>query len=76
MTRQRKLTAWFWDPSRTSVSDQKDKGQTMEDDNESGRVVEQERTRILATIIRLTGSGPRGAGTKFLILEDGSYVGT
>jgi len=31
---------------------------------------------VLATIIRLTGSGPRGAGTKFLILEDGSYVGT
>ena len=31
---------------------------------------------VLATIIRLTGSGPRGTGTKFLILEDGSYVGT
>jgi xanthine dehydrogenase accessory factor len=31
---------------------------------------------VLATIIRLTGSGPRGAGTKFLILEDGSYAGT
>ena len=31
---------------------------------------------VLATIIKLTGSGPRGAGTKFLILEDGSYVGT
>jgi xanthine dehydrogenase accessory factor len=31
---------------------------------------------VLATIIRLTGSGPRGAGTKFLILQDGSYVGT
>jgi xanthine dehydrogenase accessory factor len=31
---------------------------------------------VLATIIRLTGSGPRGAGTKFLIMEDGSYVGT
>jgi len=31
---------------------------------------------VLATIIRLTGSGPRGAGTKFLILEDGTYVGT
>ncbi len=31
---------------------------------------------VLATIIRLTGSGPRGAGTKFLILENGSYVGT
>lgn len=31
---------------------------------------------VLATIIRLTGSGPRGAGTKFLIMEDGSYAGT
>jgi xanthine dehydrogenase accessory factor len=31
---------------------------------------------VLATIIKLTGSGPRGAGTKFLILEEGSYVGT
>jgi xanthine dehydrogenase accessory factor len=30
----------------------------------------------LATIIRLTGSGPRAAGTKFLILQDGSFVGT
>jgi xanthine dehydrogenase accessory factor len=31
---------------------------------------------VLATIIRLIGSGPRGAGTKFLVMEDGSYVGT
>jgi len=31
---------------------------------------------VLATILRLTGSGPRGAGTRFLILKDGSYVGT
>ena len=31
---------------------------------------------VLATIVKLTGSGPRGAGTKFLVLEDGSYVGT
>jgi len=31
---------------------------------------------VLATIVKLTGSGPRGAGTKFLILQDGSYVGT
>jgi xanthine dehydrogenase accessory factor len=31
---------------------------------------------VLATIIKLTGSGPRGAGTKFLIMEDGSYTGT
>lgn len=31
---------------------------------------------VLATIIRLTGSGPRAAGTKFLIMENGSYAGT
>jgi len=31
---------------------------------------------VLATIIKLTGSGPRGAGTKFLILKDGTYVGS
>jgi xanthine dehydrogenase accessory factor len=31
---------------------------------------------VLATITRLTGSGPRGTGTKFLIMEDGSYAGT
>jgi len=31
---------------------------------------------VLATILKLTGSGPRGAGTRFLILEDGSYVGS
>jgi xanthine dehydrogenase accessory factor len=34
------------------------------------------RLSVLATIIRLSGSGPRGVGTKFLILEDGSQVGT
>ena len=31
---------------------------------------------VLATIIKLVGSGPRGAGTKFLIMEDGSFTGT
>jgi len=31
---------------------------------------------VLATIIKLVGSGPRAAGTKVLILEDGSFVGT
>lgn len=31
---------------------------------------------VLATIIRQLGSAPRGVGTKFLVLEDGSYVGT
>jgi xanthine dehydrogenase accessory factor len=39
-------------------------------------LVETGRPSVLATIIRLSGSGPRGAGTKFLILEDGSSVGT
>lgn len=34
------------------------------------------RFSVLATIIKLTGSGPRGVGTEFLIMEDGSYVGT
>jgi xanthine dehydrogenase accessory factor len=38
--------------------------------------IEAGRSSVLATIIRLSGSGPRGAGTKFLILEDGSSVGT
>ena len=38
--------------------------------------LERGRLSVLATIIRLAGSGPRGVGTKFLILEDGSYVGT
>jgi xanthine dehydrogenase accessory factor len=31
---------------------------------------------VLATIIQLVGSGPRGAGTKFLVMEDGSFAGT
>ncbi len=31
---------------------------------------------VLATMIVQTGSSPRGAGTKMLILEDGSIVGT
>ena len=38
--------------------------------------LESGRPSVLATIIRLTGSGPRGVGTKFLILENGSHVGT
>lgn len=37
---------------------------------------EENRLSVLATIIRQAGSSPRGIGTKFLILEDGSYVGT
>jgi xanthine dehydrogenase accessory factor len=34
------------------------------------------RFSVLATIIALTGSSPRGVGTKFIIMEDGSYEGT
>ncbi|MBU2498300.1 MAG: XdhC family protein [Proteobacteria bacterium] len=34
------------------------------------------RMSVLATIIKQTGSAPRGMGTKFLIMEDGSFVGT
>ena len=44
-----------------------------------GKVVELSGKRkfsVLATILKLTGSGPRGAGTRFLILDDGAYVGT
>ena len=37
---------------------------------------EKNRFSVLATIIRLSGSAPRGVGTKFLIMEDNSYVGT
>ena len=31
---------------------------------------------VLSTIIKLVGSGPRAAGTKVLVLEDGSFAGT
>ncbi len=37
---------------------------------------EQNRFCVLATIIKQTGSAPRGIGTKFLILEDESIIGT
>ena len=37
---------------------------------------ESDRFSVLATIINRTGSGPRSVGSKFLILEDGSSVGT
>jgi len=39
-------------------------------------VAGKKQTGVLATIIRLSGSGPRGVGTKFLVMEDGSYAGT
>lgn len=34
------------------------------------------RFSVLATMIRQTGAAPRHTGTKFLVLEDGSFVGT
>ncbi|MFC1820893.1 XdhC family protein, partial [Thermodesulfobacteriota bacterium] len=34
------------------------------------------RFSVLATLISRSGSAPRSAGTKFLVLEDGSSVGT
>ncbi|MBW2205661.1 MAG: XdhC family protein [Deltaproteobacteria bacterium] len=37
---------------------------------------EQNRFSVLATIIRQTGSAPRGVGTKFIVMEDGSSFGT
>jgi xanthine dehydrogenase accessory factor len=37
---------------------------------------EMNRFSVLATIISRSGSAPRDVGTKFLILEDGSFVGT
>jgi len=40
------------------------------------KLFEKNRFSVLATMIRQTGSAPRAAGTKFLIMEDGSFVGT
>ena len=37
---------------------------------------EQNRFSVLATIIRQAGSAPRGVGTKFIVMEDGSSFGT
>ncbi|GAH27008.1 unnamed protein product, partial [marine sediment metagenome] len=34
------------------------------------------RLAVLATIIKQAGPTPRGIGTKFLILDDGSFTGT
>ncbi len=39
-------------------------------------LAEKGRFSVLATIIRQTGSTPRGIGTKFVIMEDGSFEGT
>lgn len=43
------------------------------------RIIELIRTdtpSVLATIIMQAGSSPRGAGTKCLIMQDGSFIGT
>lgn len=39
-------------------------------------LAEKGRFSVLATIIRQTGSTPRGIGTKFVIMEEGSFEGT
>jgi len=39
-------------------------------------LIEKGRFSVLATIIRQAGPSPRGIGTKFLIMDDGSFIGT
>ncbi len=43
---------------------------------EIGRLLEENRSFVLATIIRRKGSTPRQAGTHCLVLEDGTLIGT
>jgi xanthine dehydrogenase accessory factor len=40
------------------------------------RLFERDGSAVLATIIRQAGPSPRGAGTKCLIMDDGSFIGT
>jgi len=40
------------------------------------QLFERDGSAVLATIIRQAGPSPRGAGTKCLIMDDGSFVGT
>jgi len=40
------------------------------------QLFEENGSAVLATIIRQAGPSPRGAGTKCLIMDDGSFVGT
>jgi xanthine dehydrogenase accessory factor len=40
------------------------------------KLIREGRPSVLATIIYQAGPSPRGVGTKFLVLEDGSFVGT
>ncbi len=40
------------------------------------QLFERDGSAVLATIIRQAGPSPRGAGTKCLIMDDGSFIGT
>ncbi len=40
------------------------------------QLFEEDRSAVLATIIRQAGPSPRGIGTKCLIMDDGSFIGT
>ena len=40
------------------------------------QLFERGRSAVLATIIRQAGPSPRGIGTKCLIMDDGSFIGT
>jgi xanthine dehydrogenase accessory factor len=40
------------------------------------QLFERGRSAVLATIIRQAGPSPRGTGTRCLIMDDGSFVGT
>ncbi|MBN2123367.1 MAG: XdhC family protein [Deltaproteobacteria bacterium] len=45
----------------------------------NGKILElfkEDRFSVLATLIRVSGSTPRGVGTKFLVMDDGSILGT
>ncbi|MCP4665591.1 MAG: XdhC family protein [Deltaproteobacteria bacterium] len=39
-------------------------------------LIKKGRFSVLATIIQQAGPSPRGLGTKFLVLDDGSFIGT
>ena len=44
--------------------------------NKIDELFQENKFCVLATIINLDGSSPRGTGTKFVIMEDNSFVGT
>ncbi len=43
---------------------------------ELNRILQKEESGVLARIVRQKGSSPRGTGTRCLILQDGSLIGT